>query len=301
MRIFLNGPYSQSLSGIVHGEGDEVVEGYAGAELAIVDDMATDTQCPVVNGQWQMPVLIAQSINLTIKPTLRPDFYVSRWLDGELSPQLLLSIPLDHLMNEDLGAECRVGMGARYVQSQILDELYTPALVSFLTSMPYSGFVTLGLSLVMDTDKPFTLCTIATGLPELCLYNVVEGIKGKVSDFFSGQSTVLQESWTLSLLLSRAPYPYAMDADRAFIKGLKPDLEKHFFLLDASRYKSSCYTLSTRIGVASAWALSLAEVNRRVLRTLRAISLLGKQYRTDAASALSLVVHGLQGRGLLGD
>jgi len=206
-----------------------------------------------------------------------------RWFDGEWwSQQMLLGIPLSTMMNEDLGQEAESGLVCKYVNSDRLNALFAHAgLVLFLMKMKHRGFVTLFLG--------HDLCVLSIKLGAgIGLFNAIEGFSGPILDLLM-RGGPLMESWSVSIVVSRYPYPMEETSDRLYFETGNP-AEKHLWFYGLEGFRRSFYTDRTKVCVASAWARTLGDACNRVYRTCRELAIPKKQFRTDAFKQTSLVL-----------
>jgi hypothetical protein len=195
--------------------------------------------------------------------------------------QMLLGIPLNKFLCEDLGTDCFMGMVTKFVQSGYLKSFYV-MIEELLHKMRHFGYVTIKFG---DDFKPIEA---RRGLGEM-LFNVLEGFKGSVVDLMTTKVKLL-ESWTSSLVISRYPYPMRDMAEPELQLRINPAAEKHLWFYNIYGYRSALYTKRTRVCVATAWAQSVSDVCNRVYRTARELELPDKQYRTDMFKKVCLVL-----------
>lgn len=302
MKIKLNGPFSSALRYALVKEGNEVVE--ESPEMIITDTLLEPIKgVAIVGGDYTFPLVVAESLGIPMAQSLPVDFVVSRYYDHGWRDQTLVGVPLLTTMNCGLGSEAPNGVGfaARYIHDGPLLELFDNSkLDAVLSKMPYSGFVSFCGSLSLGNGL-FSVTKLSCGIPFYGLYSALEGASTRISDFFSGESPRLLESWTVGLIVTRSPWPFAEVSHRVFIDNLNESVRKHLWLPYITTYKKSAYTDYTFLGVSTSWAKSLGEAGRRVLRTLKNLSVDSKQHRTDLVSVVSQKWHLLQSRGLLGD
>lgn len=200
-------------------------------------------------------------------------FSVTKRFAKSWGTQTFVSFPLPYLMDGDLGYKMEAGRTGRYIQDNPYDTLFENLNV-LLSEMKYQGFV----SLRFNQKKELVDIFFGAGL---ALYCMLEGVKGKITKFFTGEEGVL-ESWTISLILSRYPYPFKETSNRLFLK-IFPSIEKHLWFYALKSHRKSFYIDSTKICIVSAWATSLNEAARRVYRTCEGLDIPLKQYRIDVA------------------
>ena len=301
MKIKLIGSDIKLLSKMLESEGDVIVDN--GADLILSDTLFTPGthKCPVVGGNWILPRSVSKTIGFECDPFLAMSIMVSKWFDTGWREQTVLSVPLNTLMRDDLGALAECGIASRYIHAGSLVKLFDNGLFEqILTGLNYCGWVTLSLSLTPESEDPFTMVSVECGFPNFGWLSVLEGARGKISSFFTGEDSLLRESWTSNLLLSKSPYPYNDKVEKYLISGLSSHVLKHFHLFsEVSNYRGKYFTENTRIGIATSWALSLSESSRRTLRPLKGITFGEKQYRDDLCSYVARVYHELETLSLI--
>ena len=140
------------------------------------------------------------------------------------------------------------------------------------------------MTIALDLEGRVTRLT--SGVPWGGLYAVLEGVKGRLAEWFSAPSR-LMESWASALVVSRAPWPYASTSERVFVEGVTHGVERHFWS-SIKGFRQSLYTDSTVIGVATAWSPKLHRSAERVLATAQAILIPNKQYRVDLGESVAV-------------
>lgn len=214
---------------------------------------------------------------------------VIRWFDGEWwSQQTLLGIPLLTMMNDNLGEVTETGLVCKFVNSDRLNALFANAgLVSLLMKMKHRGFVTLFLGRDLGVLK------LRLG-PGIGLFNVLEGFNGPILDLLLRGGPLL-ESWSVSIVVSRYPFPFDETGERLYFEAGNP-AEKHLWFYGLEGFRRSFFTDRTKVCVASAWARTLGDACNRVYRTCRELNIPKKQYRTDAFKQASLVLGMISGK-----
>jgi len=299
--------FLESISRAVSLEGDEVLSSIENPELTITDSLALTSRPKVFLGYSPLPKVTLDALGVEIEEEKRgacsscSSLWVSRWFDLGFREQTTLGIPLTSLMTQDLGPRCISGLGQRFIHSGPLFDLFdNESLKILLSKMSYNGLVTFELQLF---EGQISILNLSLGSKVPLIFNLLEGVKSKISDFLSGENSSLLESWTTSLVLSVAPWPRSeasfSPSQRTFIKGLSPALDKHLWLWGVQRERKSVYSDLPLLGVSSAWAQTLTESNRRALRTLFALDIKEKQFRTDLASSVASVYHDLTTEGLV--
>ena len=292
--------FLESISRAVSLEGDEVLGSAENSELTITDSLSSNSRPKVFLGYSPLPKVTLDALGVEIEEEKREAslLWVSRWFDLSFRDQTTLGIPLTSLMTQDLGPRCISGLGQRFIHSGILFNLFdNESLKILLSKMSYNGPVTFELSL---SEGQISILSLSLGSKIPLIFNLLEGVKSKISDYLSGENPNLLESWTTSLVLSISPWPRSeSNFHRTFIKGLSPALDKHLWLWGVERERKSVYSDHSLLGVSSAWAQTLTESNRRALRTLFALDVEEKQFRTDLASSVASVYHDLTTEGLV--
>ncbi len=202
-------------------------------------------------------------------------FRFVKLFNKDFSPQTLVAIPIVGMMNGGLGYNTTVGMGCRFVNTEP-DIFFNQSFTDTLNEMDFTGFISALMS-------PHGLIELRMGAG-MALYNILEGVQGRLEDFLSLKERLL-ESWTLSVALSRYPYPYENKFKPvSFVVSKKA--QEHFYPFKCSQRKNLFSTEHTFVGLATSWATTLQEAEKRVLRTLNGIELPAKQYRTDLCQAV---------------
>lgn len=213
------------------------------------------------------------------------DCYITRWFDHSRNrwhKQTFLGIPITGLMERGLSVQIPSGCGGRYLPTtQGLESLFgRQELLALLGELRYSGPVSL---LVSSADG--LVSQIETRLPSWGVYNVLEGVPGTIGEFFSDPlGTVLQESWTLGVLVSRWPFPKeTINGGLTTVGGVSADVERHLWLMKHEKFKDTIKVYGTAVGIVTAWGKSLWDCGKRVERTCRGLRVEEVQYRIDGA------------------
>jgi len=286
MNIKLEGDIAQLLGHRIKEDGDFVVMDKE--DLLISSLNYTNT---IFCGFTKVPELLKASYDLTKRKNC--DFIVSKWYDGKWSCQTLIGFVLPTLMNNNLGVECDTGYTGRYVDDSknIFSSLFSSQLI-----LPfYQGYVSFFCSI---EEKELMVNDIFFGLPGGGFFATLEGVKNRVSNFLIGETPRLQESWIISLLFSRYPFPLKQKRDRVFVDNLSLSKLKHLFLAEYKQTKSH-FVDGNFLGYATAWGKSLSNTGNRVLSTLDSIEVKEKQYRTDTIQYASQAWRYLQLQGLV--
>lgn len=275
MRVMLKGEYKALRRNLIL-EGDDVVKESPDLIISpLPDDYKLDS-IKVVGANFVFPHILVKAMGYDLGMDDPPGFLAFRWFDTDRwRDQIMVGFPLRTLMNDGLGVPDEAGMACRFTDDPTLDSMFrNEGLEQSLNESRHCGFVTL------DVSPNMRVRNIQAGVPYRGFFNALEGVQGKITDWIVNEE-VLLESWTTNLLLTRYPYPFKMEAGRVFLKNFSQEIERHFWLFDASGHRKSLYTDSTMIGVATSWSPTLTEACRRTIRTLNNICLPNKQFRTD--------------------
>ena len=261
-------------------EGDEIVETKE-ADLVFTSQMGISTQAPVVGGDWMFPDSVLEALGF--KSTRKTwDYCFARWFgpNGDIG-HTMVGIPFRGMMNEGMGKAETIGMGSRFVTSRLANHLYKNSnLLATIVEMNYQGFV----CFLMSGDE---VVGIRLGMPEWGIYNALEALKSEwpISKFLSdARHGCFYESWTISLLVTRFPWPHEDKADRVVVEEAPSE---HFWFLDPSPSKRGLWTEQTRLGVLTSWGLRINEASERILGLARKLKVPEIQFRTDLARSLS--------------
>ena len=206
----------------------------------------------------------------------QPDFFISRWFDGAWHPQEFVGVLVSGLMNEGLGPEIPAGFGGLYKR---VGEVWKPDLANLLREMKVRNFVTLGLT------RDLQVTGFQTGVPFPGLFCVLEGFPCRIVEWFQKPRELLESS-TISVTLSRHPFPHQGKDERVSVGGLSPAVQRHFWMPFVSKHRKGYFTESTLIGVATGWAKTFGEANSRALTSCRSIEVPLKQFRTDVGAVI---------------
>ena len=209
------------------------------------------------------------------------DFELVKWWDqGQgFRDFTLIAFPMVGTWSQGLGYPALLGYSARYVIPVKIDSFFnSEVLHSFLNHSKYNGPVS-ALFSFEEALEGVRFLGVNTGF-QMHLFNLLEGVSGRLMDFFMGVCLSPKESWTISLHLSVFPWPY--EDKEAIVEGLhRRDVSRHFYKFEGRREKDLWITKQGEVGVASAWSPNLNDAGSRVLRTMENIKLSRKQYRTD--------------------
>lgn len=292
MRIHLLGESRDFslLEGKIEREGDEVVEGEDVGESGLVVSSNLGQGRGVFYHDIELPQQITEVLGLKVRPS-NPDYFLSRWWDGEFSDQTLLSFPSFGLMNYDLGPQICTGCCSRFVDSLAFDHLFTASMGGYLKEIGLSGFVSIGMTLGGEVTG------VWLGLPFFSLFNLLECSRQTISETLSSPNRFL-ESWTASVLISRSPFPYSETSDPTTVEGIPASALRHLWLYPHTIVRKSPTTSLTRIAVSSSWHQYSDGAEHFAYLAAWGIEVEGKQFRTDVVSRAIPVWKELQSQGI---
>jgi len=291
MKITMNcmDAFNSVLGMQIEREGDELVS--EGAELTITDKAgAVEGPTVTVGGEMSSSML-----NMLDIVSATPVACVSKWYDpfAGWMDQLVVSIPVMGMMNDDLGADVLSGMALRYIDQSPLGELFDNELLEMtLKQSKHTGFVSIGIT------PEGLACSVCFGIPWGGNLVVLEGCGQRLAEFFSCPER-LMESWAVGLYVTRHPYPFATVGERAHVEGLGRSTAKHIYTPHVTQYRNSFYTDNTMIALCTSWDKRLIDANKRVLSLCGKITVEGKQHRTDLNSAVQRTWAILSNNGLI--
>ena len=264
--------FNTCLETIMIDEGDTITD--VEPELIITDHVVDTKGVPFVRVGGRMNQTTIQALGYEKGTEVAT---VSCWYDrfSLWGKQLILSIPVWGMMNQDLGKRVCTGVGMRYVDESPLKELFLHELLNeLLKTQKHTGFVSIGI------DVKGNPLSVSYGIPHNGNLVVLEGCKQRLSEFFSNPSR-LMESWAIGILVSRYPYPMSVSSKRVFVKGIRPATKKHIYTPLVVNERNSFYTDSSVIGLCTAWDKRLIDTNKRALGFCNSLEIPEKQYRTD--------------------
>jgi hypothetical protein len=293
MKVFISGSsnLTRSVARRMILEGDSLVSAPDQAELVVaatIKDRLLHQSC--VGGDSILPASVAEALGFILDYKAKTDIVTYRWFSPEkgFSSQVLIGVPIVRFMNENLGDALPNGVGfaSRYANLTPLKDLFSSDLKKLLREMNYAGFVSIGLSLGAE----LAVTGVYTGVPFYGALNALEGCRGRLSGYLKDPSVEpLMESWTVSVLYSRSPFPYKETAERVFFDNLPLNVEKHFWIFGAEGFSKSTFTDKTEIGLATSWDVTLSGANKRAVGTCFNIHLKNRQFRTDVGLAAAEV------------
>ncbi len=275
MKIFNQLPY---IARHLELEGNTLVE-RPDAELCVLEENThTNAGAQRVLSGYTFPLSL---LGLPLSRPTKDIFYLSSfWHEGKWHPQMLLAIPLQGLMNENLGAAVTSGLCSRYLpRTDEVDMLFSlPSLQEELHRLEHRGFV----SFCLDAHT-LRVVNIQTGPPTAFGYvNFFEGLRTiPVRTFLTDPFSVrLYENWVISLLVSVWPSPYKPSEGSTF--DLSFSQERRFWTDAQERLKRSFLCTGGVLGVSAGFGYSLMKANQMALATPRELQTPMLQYRTDA-------------------
>lgn len=233
----------------------------------------------------------------------RTDFYLTRIFDGEVfGQQWLCGVPLRGLMNSSLGADVETGSVVSFVHpsSELQFAAASGALQPLLKEISYKGFVS------WQFDDQARLVNISFGVPSYGMYAMLEGLSQTITSFFMNP-LLLKESWSCSVLLTRAPWPYSKQAEEVEIGLITDQVEKHLwlFLEDGRGFDGRVLrTSQTRLAVSTAYSLggpygALNDLAYRALPAPWRLEIREKQFRSDLVEVAEEVLNPLLEQNIL--
>lgn len=206
----------------------------------------------VIKEDEQIPKTIVDSLNYQsiIKSV---DYLVSKFygLYGWVS-ESLLSLPIFNLLSNGLGPSVVSGIVSSRYESPRSESIFeNPLLSEFLKLSGHFGFVTFGMN-------KLDVVSLHLGIPFFGLYNYLNMTKGSLVERLAGEPTMLPQTWQVSLLLTRFPYPFTQSGKKIFVK-IPERVQKHFWPWARAEdfVGESFSTRSNIIGIATSYASKL--------------------------------------------
>lgn len=211
----------------------------------------------------------------------REDCFLSCFFTGsEWKDQVFIGIPVRGLSNNNQGADVETGCCGRFTQQPALCRLIrSDSLTDLLKEMKYVGWVSVWIS-----SEDLKITRLETGIASWGLYNILEGVQGALRAWFENPGQRLRESWTVSTLYSRYPFPGEESSELVRISGLVGGIKKHFWCGEVRIKNGACGTVKTQIGIATGWGLTPHKAEFFVRKTLETVVVEKTQFRTDIAS-----------------
>ena len=302
MKVKLVGPKAQTLERSVIENGDDVVsEGHDFVlcleEYDFVQRTIPSDGPPIVGYTMDYPHLAIEALGIPkVQRTHQWDMMVFRWFDYEYRAQSFVGIPTFGVLNDNTGPMVESGFMTNYLPLNQLDPMFNLASVrSSLRDIRFVGFV--GFKVILRESDWF-VSGFHLGLPCHGFFNIMEGLRGKLSSFVVGDTQDLFDSWTSNLCLFRYGFPLVKKFKRTLVENSFELVGKHLFLPSATKIKKSYSTEDGLVGVATSWHNNIFEACRRSRHTLRNVVLEDKMYRSDQCNETRKVLAKAQDVGL---
>ena len=215
------------------------------------------------------------------------DYFLGRWYDEGWHSQVMAGVPVRGLMNWGLGSPGETALGMRFLDPRKSDHLFqNPDLMGALEGWGVRSLVRFWFSVEGN------MTGVEVSLDDLALLNLMESLKGRPGGFFqSPHETRLSETWTVSVVLSRFPWPWKGDrpSERVKVTGLGQDKWPHFYDLDLHDQREFAFTDEPILGVMTYWGQTLSQAHEGLFRLCRQVEAEGLQYRTDVGPAVGSV------------
>ena len=278
MRVSIkcNDAFNKVIGKHVEKEGDVITDDKPDF---ILTDESLNTDVPVVRIGGRMPTSMLDLIDIEKGERFA---CVSKWFDrfegwGE---QLIISIPVYGMMENNRGANVLSGMALRYIDNSPLSKLFDNILLSdTLKQQRHTGFVSIGIT------ENGVACDVEYGIPWGGNLVVLEGCQQRLAEFFTCPER-LMESWSVGIYVTRYPFPFVKNGDRIHIEGLSKTTQKHIYTPFVEHYRNSSYTDNTMLALCTSWDKRLIDANKRALSLCDKIIVDEKQYRSDINSAI---------------
>ena len=213
------------------------------------------------------------------------DLVFTRWFDFNSSwhNQISVGIPLDRFMVGGLGPKIDSGYASRYIQSTTIFD--RPGLSGLLEALRFIGWVSIEVS-----SEDGSVTQLYTWAHPIGMYNILEGVPGSLAEWFLNPFNVrLTESWVVSVLISRYPFPHSLEGDKIVLDGISTSTEKHYWLYGPEEFKRSLSSTSTVLGIATAWDKTLHGASDLLYSKLDRLRIENIQYRTDVFEVASRI------------
>jgi hypothetical protein len=202
----------------------------------------------VLKEAQEVPKLVVNSLKYELS-TKGVEYLVSKFygLKG-WQAETLLSLPIVKLLPNGLGPDCINGCVSARHECKIFDTLFSnPFLDEFLKLSGHFGFVTFA----MADLKPVGL---HLGVPFLGFYNVLQMTPGTLVERLVREPKCLPDTFQVTLLLTRHPYPSQLTAPKIFVK-IPQRAQAHFWPWAKGEdfNGDSFQTRSTIIGAATSF------------------------------------------------
>jgi len=231
----------------------------------------------VIELPWEpLPTQVLQALSLDVEERDKPDFIVVKWTrhDKWITEPIII-IPIYGLFNHNGGKPILSGAASRVLRCEKIDSFFD--LVKNNFGFGYNGPISIGFT------KDLHITHLAKGLPEWLYFNVLNGHRSAVGDFFSDptEGYFFSGCWTIGILLSCYPYPFTEEVEEFPIE-IKRDLMRRVWDFGWIRHKGWFLFDKTKVGIITTYSTdSLKKANDLALITCGNIDMKFKQYRTD--------------------
>lgn len=270
MKIKLSGSdVFNSISSHIELEGDEVVE--RGEDLSFGNGRERASIGGGL-GISNQQALEALGFEVGDNPVLS----ASQWYDEVWTGQVFVGAEMRGMMDGGLGRDLSTGfVGRFYSKSKRLNDLFhTTSLINLLSELNYRGPVTLSLS-------PDGKVSRLSYNPGLGLFNLLECRRSKISEVLTDpHANRLYESWTVSLLISRYPYPEIIPI-KSSASRVDRELLRNFWPYEARIFRDNITFSSSLLGVVTSAGESVRKAAARALEIAGSLRVEEKQHRLD--------------------
>lgn len=277
-------------------EGNDICTDQSKADLVICEGNSMVHDDRFIYSHVKFPHAVLKALGLDIH-FARTNYFFTKWYDYKKGwgKQCFVGVPVYGLMDGGLSAQLPTVTCGRYVENDLSPGIFhSDVLQGFLNDLACRSFVS------VEYSEDHEITSISTGVPFNGLYNLLEGAKGSLGEFFLEPfKNRFIESWTTNLLVSRFPFPSASASDKITIHHVTPEIEKHLWFFDITRFRRSISTTSTKVALVTAWGETLLESNRRALRTAFGLNVPLKQFRLDAVRHAGSVFDSLGSVGVV--
>ena len=263
-------------------EGDTLVS-MDKADLIVTDESVGERRVPIVGGDINLPLEVTQAMGFSFEGDMESSYFFTCWFDWNngWGEQVFVGIPLKTMLSHNMGYPAESGVVGRYVPKEKVTELFSNQnLEVYLRESRYTGPISILL------NSRHSVISVESWVPSTGLFNILEGLKDKISLYLSQPESVrMYESWTASILVTRCPFPYKTRSGKVNVEGITRKAEKHVWLYKVDTFGTIFSTVETVVGVVSTWGQSLNEAARRARGGVLRIVVPLKQARLDLEHA----------------
>lgn len=252
-------------------EGDSFTDDPEMADLVLCEEFNnTEMDRPFYGGGLQIPHVVGEMMGL--KGGDGRTFFVTKWFDKErgFDKQTFLGMPVFGVLNEDFAPALWSATAGRFVREDVFQG-YFASVESFFRDLEYRGPVSIFF------DESWAPTHVLGGNP----YGVVELLSGltrmRLASFLVDPFVRKHETWTVGLVVTRAPYPKSLRGAGVVIQLPRDKVRRHVWLED--EYGETTY--STRVGFVTWFDSRLADADQGAIEACRGLDIGFKQYRTD--------------------